>query len=168
MSRYRDASKVRVIILAIFVLAAGSSCLFTSAGVEPAAPTGQNIAPNAQPAAEVVLPTLANGWKQSRDASGACQVATPTDWQPGKDFFLAADKTDPGPFKDHPGSFPPSGAALWKDNPGLKGHYFQSRRTLTVGDLVCSVWRIQADTKFTDAQERELDEVGKTLQAVQK
>jgi hypothetical protein len=60
------------------------------------------------------------------------------------------------------------GLALWKDNPGLVGHYFQSRRTLMAGDLVCSVWRIQADTAFTEEQERELDEVGKTLQVVQK
>jgi hypothetical protein len=114
---------------------------------------------------QVAIP---DGWKASQDATRQCQVATPPDWQLGRDFFLAADKTDPGPFTGHPGSYQPTGAALWKDNPGLSGHYFQSRRTLTVGDLVCSVWRIQADANFTDEQERELDEVGKTLQKVQK
>ena len=111
---------------------------------------------------------IPNGWKLSQDASGACQVATPPDWQLGSDFFLAADKADPGPFVKYPGSYPPMGDALWKDNPDLHGHYFQSRRTLMAGDLVCSVWRIQADTGFTDEQERALDEVGKTLQEVQK
>jgi hypothetical protein len=104
----------------------------------------------------------------SKDSSGKCQVATPPDWQPGQDFFLAADKTDPGPFAQHTGSYPPIGEALWKDNPGLEGHYFQSRRILMAGDLVCSVWRIQADTKFIVEQEHELDEVGNTLQVVQK
>ncbi len=55
------------------------------------------------------------------------------------------------------------GEALWKDNPGLRGHYFQDRRTLMVGDLVCSVWRIQAEVEFSSEQQKEMDQVGKTL-----
>jgi hypothetical protein len=132
--------------------------------------TSKLLPANGPAASAVSTPTPApipDGWKLSKDASGACQVATPPDWQLGKDFFLAADKPDPGPFAGTPGAYPPMGEALWKDNPGLQGHYFQTRRTLMGGELICSVWRIQADTAFTDEQERELDEVGKTLQEVQ-
>jgi hypothetical protein len=135
-----------------------------SGGSTPVVSTDQG-----SPQAPVVIqPAVPDGWKLSKDSTGTCQVATPSDWELGSDFFLGADKTDPGPFSEHPGSSPPTGASLWKDNPGLDGHYFQSRRTLIVGDLVCSVWRIQADINFTDEQERELDQVGKTLQEVQK
>jgi hypothetical protein len=114
--------------------------------------------------------TIPSGWKISTEETGACQVATPPDWQLGSDFFLAAEKADPGPFESAPGAYPPSGLALWGIGTGTpvpQGHRFQIRTSLVSGDKVCSVWRIKADTDFTEDEKSQLQQVGTTLQAVQ-
>jgi hypothetical protein len=171
--------KFRSIIIAIVILTTGISCKYLSGGSTSTVPKDQNTSPpdaqanssNSQdsptmlPEEPAAIPvTIPDGWKVTKDSTGACQVATPPEWQLGVDFFIAVDKADPGPFEDHPGKYPPMGEALWKDNPGLRGHYFQDRRTLMVGDLVCSVWRIQADVEFSSEQQKEMDQVGKTLE----
>jgi len=150
--------KFRLIIIATFILTTGLSCKFLSGSSTPIIPADHTNTP------EEPQVTIPDGWKVSQDSTGACQVATPPDWQLGVDFFICVDKAEPGPFEDHPGKYPPMGEALWKDNPGLWGHYFQDRRTLMVGDLVCSVWRIQVDVEFSSEQQKELDQVGKTLE----
>lgn len=112
---------------------------------------------------------IPDGWKVSKDPSGACQVATPPDWELGTDFFLAEEQADPGPFEGTPGAYPPSGLALWGVGTGTPmpvGHRFQIRTSLVSGDKVCSVWRIKENTDFTEAEKSQLQEVGKTLQAV--
>lgn len=106
----------------------------------------------------------------SKDTSGTCQVATPPDWQLGSDFFLAAEKIDPGPIESAPGQFPPMGLALWgvsEGTPAPEGHQFQIRTSLVLTEKVCSVWRIKAEVDFTDAEKSELEQVGKTLREVQ-
>jgi hypothetical protein len=116
-------------------------------------------------------PTLPapNGWKSSKDPSGSCQVATPPDWQLGRDFFLEAEKTDPGPFLNKPGQFPPMGLALWgvdKVTQLPAGKRFQMRTSVVHGSVVCSVWQIKETTDFTDAEKSTLEQVGMTLQEV--
>jgi hypothetical protein len=150
--------KFRLIIIAIVILTTGLSCKFLSGSSTPTVLVDQTNSPAAP---QVAIP---DGWKVSKDSTGTCQVATPPDWQLGVDFFIGADKADPGPFETHPGKYPPSGEALWKDNPGLQGHHFQDRRTLMMGELICSVWRIQADVEFSSEQQSEMDQVGKTLE----
>jgi hypothetical protein len=179
MDMQSKLSKFRIAIIAILLITSGLSCKFLSGGSTSSVPKDQNSSsPDAQATTSksqgspTTLPqeptatrvTIPDGWKVSKDSSGRCQVATPTEWQLGVDFFLGTDKPDPGPFEDHPGKYPPSGEALWKDNPGLQGDYYQDRRTLMTGDLVCSVWRIQPDVEFTSEQQKEMDQVGKTLE----
>jgi hypothetical protein len=97
-------------------------------------------------------------------------VATPPDWQLGSDFFLAAEKADPGPFESAPGSYPPSGPRLWGIGTGTpvpQGHRFQIRTSRVNDGQVCSVWRIKADSDFTEDEKSQLQQVGTTLQAVQ-
>jgi hypothetical protein len=169
----------KIAIIAMVLLTAGISCKFLSGSSTPPVPKDQNSSPpeaqtttsNGQnspttlPQEPIATPvTIPDGWKESMDSTGACQVAAPSDWVLGVDFFIGADKVDPGPFEDHPGKYPPTGEALWKDNPGLHGNYYQDRRTLMVGDTVCSVWRIQADVEFSSEQQKEMDRVGKTLE----
>jgi hypothetical protein len=156
--------KFRLSVIVIVFLTAGLSCKFLPGSSTSTVPKDQN-SPTTLPQEPTAFPvTIPEGWKMSRDSTGACQVATPPDWQLGMDFFLVADKADPGPFEDHPGKYPPIGEALWKDNPGLQGDYYQDRRSLIAGDLVCSVWRIQPDVEFTSEQQKEMDQVGKTLE----
>jgi hypothetical protein len=150
--------KFRIIIFAIVILAAGVSCKFLSGSSTPITPADQLNTP-AKP--QVTIP---DGWKVSKDSASTCQVATPPEWVLGVDFFIGMDEVNPGPFEDHPGKYPPMGEALWKDNPGLQGDYYQDRRTLMAGDLVCSVWRIQADVEFSSEQQKEMDQVGQTLE----
>lgn len=150
------------IIIAIVILTTALSCKFLSGSSTPTVSTDQ---PNPPGEPQLIIPP---GWKWSTDASGQCQVAAPPDWTLGEDFFLGAGRVDPGPFNSYQGKFPPSGEELWKDHPGLQGHYFQDRRTKKNGDLVCSVWRIQADVDFSEEQVHELEEVGKNLREVKK
>jgi hypothetical protein len=160
--------KFRIVIITFLLITFGLSCKFLSGGSTPTGPKDQN-SPTTLPQVSTATPvTIPDGWKVSEDSTGACQVATPPDWQLGVDFFLGSDKVDPGPFNSYQGKLPPTGEELWKDNPGLQGHYFQDRRTIMAGDLVCSVWRIQADVEFNEAQVSELEEVGKTLREVKK
>lgn len=121
-------------------------------------------APSSSPSAQPAFPS---GWKISKDSSGQCQVATPPDWQLGHDFFLAAQKPDPGPFEDKPGVFPPMGKALWDGIDLPAGKHFQIRSSRVFDELVCSVWQIKADVDFTDVEKSELEQVGQTLQEVQ-
>lgn len=109
-------------------------------------------------------PAIPNGWTASTDSSGQCQVSAPPDWEPGRDFFLAAQKPDPGPFEDKPGVFPPMGQALWDGIELPAGKHFQIRAARVFDEVVCSVWRIKADVDFTDAEKSELEQVGQTLQ----
>jgi hypothetical protein len=47
-----------------------------------------------------------------------------------------------------------------------EGHNFQLRTSLVFSEKVCSVWRIKADTDFTDEEKRFMEQLGGTLQAV--
>jgi hypothetical protein len=47
-----------------------------------------------------------------------------------------------------------------------EGHYFQVRTSRVIGEQVCSVWRIKADTDFTDGEKSQMEQVGTTLQMV--
>jgi hypothetical protein len=125
-----------------------------------------NVVGNAATPTAIAHP---QGWVLSQDASGTCQVATPPGWQLGRDFFLAAEKTNPGHFVNRPGQFPPIGAALWTNNKETQppdSKLFQIRTSLVNGERVCSVWRIKESTDFTAAEKSEMDQVGKTLQVV--
>jgi hypothetical protein len=156
--------KSGIAMIAIVLWMVGLGCLFLGGSETPILPTGQNSSPTAP------QPTLANGWKMSKDAGGKCQVATPPDWQPGRDFFLEAESSDPGPFVNKPGQFPPMGTALWGGDKGSqlpKGKQFQMRTSLVSGDRVCSVWRIKQSIDFTAAEKSEMEQVAKTLQEVQ-
>ncbi len=122
---------------------------------------------------QVSTPTqvpIPDGWKLSKDSTGMCQVATPPEWQLGTDFFLAAEKAEPGPFADAQGSYPPSGLALWgigTGTPAPEGTRFQIRTSRVNDGQVCSVWRVKADTDFTDEEKSQMEQVGATLQQVQ-
>jgi hypothetical protein len=134
----------------------------TAAGASPSSGSTQ-IQPTQVP--------IPSGWKLSTDPSGSCQVWTPADWQIGSDFFLEAEKTDPGPIENAPGQYPPNGLVLWgigEGTPVPAGHQFQVRMSLVTNDSVCSVWRIKAEVDFTDAEKTEMEQVGKTLQEVVK
>ncbi len=116
-----------------------------------------------------IRPTAPADWVVSKDPSGKCQVSAPPEWQLGTDFFLAAEAADPGPFASAPGSYPPSGLALWGIGTGTPipaGHQVQIRQSLVLGDVVCSAWRVRSDGDFTDAERAELAQVGATLQGV--
>lgn len=175
MDSQNPIPKSRIVIIAMLLWAVGLSCSMLSGISTSTPPTGQNSpltpAPAGSPApSKAVLsnqPTLPTGWKLSKDTSGACQVSAPPDWQLGRDFFLEAEKPDPGPFVNAPGQFPPRGLALWgadklTDLP--EGKQFQIRKSLMTGDRVCSVWRIKASTNFTEAEKSQMEQVGKTLQ----
>ncbi len=110
------------------------------------------------------------GWKLVTDPTGSCEVATPPDWQLGREFFLkkeAAYTRDTGIGKQ---AYPPRGAALWDEGgaptaPG-DGRRFQLRyATVQRGDA-CSVWRIKAGTTFTPEETALVDQVGQTLRWV--
>ncbi len=128
------------------------------------APSSSSTQP-AQPT--IIQPTVPSGWKASTDSSGQCQVSTPSEWEPGRDFFLAAQEPDPGPFEDKPGVFPPTGKALWDGIELPAGKHFQIRSSKVFDEFICSVWRIKAEVDFTDAEKSELEQVGQTLQWVQ-
>ncbi len=117
----------------------------------------------------VTAVSVPQGWKASKDASGACQVTTPPNWQMGKDFFLAVEQAAPSPIANATGPFPPMGLGLWGGESGSQlpqGQYFQIRTSLVIGDRVCSVWRIKESTEFTADEKSEMERVGKTLQEV--
>jgi hypothetical protein len=161
--------RTRFIILSFLLLTIGLSCLFLPGNNTPSNPTEQNASPAPPLAPTVTRAAIPDGWKLSKDPDGACQVATPPGWVLGKDFFLKAEKTDPGPFVDRPGQYPPMGLALWgidKDTQLPEGKRFQSRVSLVIGETVCSVWRIKALTDFTADEKSEMQQVGKTLQGV--
>ena len=113
---------------------------------------------------------IPDGWKLSKDSTGTCQVAAPPDWQLGTDYFLAVEKAEPGPFASAPGSFPPSDLALWGTGTGTpvpEGTRYQIRTSRVNDGQVCSVWRIKAETDFTDDEKSQMEQVGATLQQVQ-
>jgi hypothetical protein len=176
--------KFKITIIAIVILTAGLGCKFLSGSSTPTFPKDQNSSPpdaqattsNEQNSPTTLPPeptttpvTIPDGWKVSKDSTGACQVATPPDWVLGEDFFIGWEKTDPGPFENAPGQYPPSGLALWgaKETSQLpEGHYFQIRASKVDDGEVCSVWRIKVDVDFTDEEKKFLEQVGGTLQAV--
>jgi hypothetical protein len=162
--------KFRLIIIAIVFLTVGLGCKFLSGTSTSTVPKDQNSPTTLQQEPTATQVTIPVGWMVSKDSTGACQVATPPDWQLGVDFFIGADKADPGPIEDAPAQFPPSGLALWgaKDTSQLpEGHYFQIRTSKMDDGEVCSVWRIKADVDFTDEEKKFMEQVGETLQAVQ-
>jgi hypothetical protein len=135
----------------------------------PSQVVGTNAAstPTAKVHIPPTQPPIPSGWVRSTDPSGSCQVWTPADWQIGSDFFLEAEKTDPGLFENHPGNYPPIGAALWETNqitPVPGGKLFQVRASLVSGEKVCSVWRIKESTDFTDDEKSVMELVGTTLE----
>lgn len=115
-----------------------------------------------------------SGWKIATDPSGSCQVATPADWQSGRDFFLAQEKADTGPKGRGAQRLPPMGFALWgidvhnreKVAQIPQGKRFQLRTALEHGESVCSVWRIKKSSDFTAEEKETMQKVGKTLKWV--
>jgi hypothetical protein len=116
----------------------------------------------------------ADGWKVSKDSTGACQVSTPADWLIGRDFFLERQAAVSGPFPSDSGLYPANGLELWgvdgsnpvNAGPLPTGHFFQVRTSVAKGETVCSVWRIKGSTDFTPEELDTMQQVGKTLQAV--
>jgi hypothetical protein len=163
-----------LLIVLVFTLPACKGSTSNAPGIAPDASSSSSSSEEnqpAQPVPEVTRTTapIPDGWKVSTDASGKCQVAAPPEWQLGVDFFLEAEKTDLGPIENAPGEFPPSGLALWEVGEGTpmpEGHYFQVRTSRVIGEQVCSVWRIKADTDFTDGEKSQMEQVGTTLQMV--
>jgi hypothetical protein len=156
----RIIPKYRIAIIIVLCIL-GMSFVCPLERIIPALPVSQTSLPT--------QPTLPEGWKLSKDPSGACQVATPPDWQLGRDFFLSAGSTNPGPFVSTPEQFPPMGLALWgvDDITQLpKNHQFQIRTSLVIGERVCSVWFIKQSTDFTDVEKNTMQQVGETLQEV--
>lgn len=154
-----------LIVLAFTLLACNFLNLLPSQGNGPATSSTSTGGAENLP----TQPAIPEGWKLSKDSSGTCQVATPPDWQLGSDFFLASEKSDPGPFENAPGQYPPMGLALWGAGEGTplpEGHYFQIRTSRVFDEQVCSVWRIKAEVDFTDSEKTELEQVGATLQEV--
>jgi hypothetical protein len=161
--------KFKIAIIAIVILTAGLGCKFLSGSSTSTVPKDQNSPTTLPQEPTATTVTIPDGWKVSKDSTGVCQVATPPDWQLGVDFFIGVDKADPGPIEGAPGQYPPSGLALWgvDDMTQLpEGHNFQLRTSLVFSEKVCSVWRIKADTDFTDEEKRFMEQLGGTLQAV--
>ena len=144
----------RHLIIAILVLLASSlSCSLLPAGLNPSASTSNPP----------------NGWKLSKDTTGACQVYTPSDWQLGKDFFLEEENAETAPFSQATAVVPPLDDSLWdsSDSTSLPdGTQFQLRTSLVNGNKVCSVWRIQSGSDFSLSDQNQMVQVGKTLQEV--
>lgn len=113
------------------------------------------------------------GWKVSQDATRACEVATPPDWQLGREFFLQRENAET--LKGQPGRFPPRGLKVWgierrdpNEFPQIPpGKRFQVRTSVVQGDGVCSVWRIKQAANFTEAEKSTMRQVGKTLRWLQ-
>jgi hypothetical protein len=168
----KRSTLVFVLFLLIFTSLACSLTGAPPQGNAPAATSPSTDSEENQPA-QVVTSTAApipEDWKVSTDASGACQVAAPPDWKLGVDFYLEAEKTDPGPIENAPGEFPPTGLELWgisEGTPMPEGHYFQVRTSRVIGEQVCSVWRVRADTDFTAEEKSQMEQVGITLRGVQ-
>ena len=114
------------------------------------------------------------GWKLTTDSSGSCQVATPADWQPGRDFFLRQEKANTAPAELGSQRLPPTGLALWgidmhdreKATQLPKGKRFQIRTSVVHGESVCSVWRIKESTDFTAEEKAMMQKDGQTLKGV--
>jgi len=158
----------RLFLLSIFLAFIMIACNLSAVhlpGNGPAVSTpSTNSTPN--PSTQQVSPS---GWVLSKDPTGACQVATPPGWKLGSDFFFEAGKINSGPFRGTPGVFPPVGPILWatpEAGQTPQGRQFQVRKSLVTGTIVCSVWRIKANTDFTDVEKSEMDQVGQTLQEV--
>jgi hypothetical protein len=164
-----DNPKYHIAIIAIVLLVTGLGGLFLPGSNTQARPTGQDAPTPTSMATPVTGVSLPNRWKLNKDTAGACQVAAPPEWKLGVDFFLDAEKIDPGPFENAPGQFPQVGRALWGTGDATQlpeGHQFQIRTSLVSSGLVCSVWRVKAEADFTDAEKAEMEQVGKTLQEV--
>jgi hypothetical protein len=171
MDMQSKVPKFRIAIITILLITSGVSCKFLSGSSTSTVPKDQNSPTTLPQEPNATTVTIPDGWIVSKDSTGACQVATPPDWVLGVDFFLGADKPDPGPFENAPGQYPPTGLALWgaDDSTQLpEGHYFQIRASRVDDGQVCSVWRIKADVDFTDEEKKFLEKVGGTLQVVQK
>jgi hypothetical protein len=167
---------VLILILLVFTTLACSLTGSSPQGNAPAATSassgsGENQPAQPIPTEPIVTRTPApipDGWKASQDASGKCQVSAPPEWKLGVDFFLEAEKSDPGPIENAPGEYPPSGLALWagEGTPMPVGHLFQVRSSRVIGEQVCSVWRIKKDVDFTAEEKSQMEQVGATLQMV--
>jgi hypothetical protein len=116
------------------------------------------------------------GWKVTKDPSGSFQVATPADWQLGRDFFLKLQRKDTATAEHGPKRPPVGGLALWgfdANDPKTidqvpKGHWYQFRKVLVHGDAVCSVWCVKESTDFTLAEKSTMARVGNTLKWIRK
>jgi|WetSurMetagenome_2_1015567.scaffolds.fasta_scaffold21297_4 hypothetical protein len=172
----KRSTLVLVFILLVFTSLACSLTGSPPQGNAPAATSassssGENQSAQPIPTEPLITRTpvpIPDGWKVSTDASGKCQVAAPPDWKLGVDFYLEAEKSDPGPIENAPGEFPPSGLALWagEGTPMPVGHLFQVRTSRVIGEQVCSVWRVKKDADFTAEEKSQMEQVGATLQKV--
>ena len=120
--------------------------------------------------------SIPDGWKVTKDASGSFQVATPADWQLGRDFFLKLEGKKTSTTAH--GLKPPTitGLALWGFNANdpktidqvPKGHWYQYRKVLVHGDAVCSFWCVKESTDFTPEEKSTMVQVGNTLRWIRK
>jgi hypothetical protein len=104
-----------------------------------------------------------DGWTASKDPTGSCQVATPPDWQLGRDFHLER-QSGAAVSSDAPG-YLPAASDLWP-SPQTAGNHYQLRTSLEHGDMICSVWRVKESVDFTADEKAVMDQVGETLQVV--
>ncbi len=109
------------------------------------------------------------GWKLVTDSSGSCEVSTPPDWQPGREFFLEKEPAYIRETANGKQAYPPRSFALWDGHAapaGGEARRFQLRHARVQGQEVCSVWRIKEGTAFTTEETALVDQVGQTLRWV--
>jgi hypothetical protein len=159
--------KFKIFFIAIVLLTAGSSCLFPPGRITPTVIPVQTKSPTSPSVANPTQTATPASWKAINDSNGVCQVTVPPEWKLGVDFFLDAEKTNPSPFESVQGEFPPLSSTLDANLQMSEVHQYQIRKSLVNGSHVCSVWRTKQKTDFTDAEKREMEKVGQTLQEVQ-
>jgi hypothetical protein len=119
---------------------------------------------------------IPDGWKVTKDPSGSFQVATPADWQLGKDFFLKLEAKVISTAEHGPKQPPVGGLALWgfdANDPKTidqvpKGHWYQFRKVLVHGDAVCSFWCVKESADFTLEEKSTMIRAGNTLKWIRK
>jgi hypothetical protein len=113
-------------------------------------------------------------WRVSTDPSGSCQVATPPDWQLGREFFLQRQTIDTSQTARTPRGVPPAGLALWGIDAQNReklmqlpaGKRYRLYTYLLHGEAMCSVWRIKGITDFTAEEKTTMAQISKTLRWV--
>jgi len=163
---------VGVITYAVYRITTGTPA--DGSGTTASAVTGGRTMTTQEASAEPAE-TIPSGWKVSRDPTGSFEVATPPDWQQGREFFLERQKAETRKIGEMSVQAPPSGLAMWgiegrnreKMSQLPQGKRFQIRCSLVRGDAVCSVRRIKGPDDFTAEEKNTMKQVGKTLRWVE-